>query len=309
MKEYIELLREICNDLKINMKLLSKDYVIMLEKEGKRKFITGYKFSNNDHALGNVLDDKYATYDVLKYLNMPVCEHKIFYRKNNTNNYANGCNSFEDVQNYFNDNNNKVVVKPNDSTCGNDVYRINTIEELKEKVDKLFINNFSISICPYYDIKTEYRLIVVDGKIEVIYGKVKPQVIGNGKNSIRELLKEFNAQYFGNNTELDKSIYDKILKENEIYEYNWKFNLSRGANIQKEIQEEIKLKLLKLANKVIKELDLKFCSIDIVQTENNEFMILEINSGIMMKNFIKLYPNGKSIAKNIYTKAIKNIFK
>lgn len=309
MKEYIQILKEICNEKNINMKLLSKDYVIMLEKGEKRKFIHGYKFSNNDHALGNILDDKYATYDVLKELDIPVCEHKIIYSSNNTNEYATGCNSIEDIIKYYEENNKDVVVKPNCSTCGIGVYRINNIEELKQKTEKLLKNNFSISICPYYNIKIEYRLIVVNGQVEIIYGKVKPTVMGDGINSIRDLLKSFNPNYFNNNKSLEQETYDRILQKNEIYEYNWQFNLSRGANIITDINEEMANKLIQLANIVISKMDLKFCSIDIVEIEDKDLKVLEINSGVMMKNFIKLHPTGKILAKKIYSKAIAEIFR
>ncbi|MBQ3415795.1 MAG: hypothetical protein IJH39_10780 [Clostridia bacterium] len=117
MEKYIEIIKKISNELNIEMQLLSKDYVIMLKKDSKIRFIFGYKFGNNDHALGNILDDKYGTSDILTALNIPCIEHKIFYRESNKNKYALNCNSLETLRKYFLNNNSEIVLKPNNGTC------------------------------------------------------------------------------------------------------------------------------------------------------------------------------------------------
>ena len=42
------------------------------------------------------------------------------------------------------------------------------------------------SICPFYDITNEYRAIILNGNIELIYKKELPVVYGNGKESIKD---------------------------------------------------------------------------------------------------------------------------
>ena len=61
--------------------------------------------------------------------------------------------------------------------------------------------------------------------------------------------------------------------------------------------------------KVANALDLNFVSVDIIELFTGEILVLEANSGVMIENFIKLIPDGKKIAKNIYTKAIDEMFK
>ena len=63
-----------------------------------------------------------------------------------------------------------------------------------------------------------------------------------------------------------------------------------------------------MVNKVIDVIDLDFVSIDIVKLENNEFKIMEINSGVMMENLINLKEDGEKIAKSIYEIAIQKMF-
>ena len=193
--------------------------------------------------------------------------------------------------------------------AGRNVYKINNEEELKEKYKKLLLTNFAISASAFYDIETEYRAIVVEDSVELIYGKVRPVVIGNGKNSIKELLIKFNPNYFTKNLNLNDDKYNEILLLGEKYEYSWKFNLEGGANINMDINSDLRDRILSIAKNVALKLNIKFGSIDIVLTNNGELRVLEINSGVMMKNFIELHDNGEEIAYEIYKKAIIELFK
>ena len=129
---------------------------------------------------------------------------------------------------------------------------------------------------------------------------------GDGLSTIKELLKKFNYEYFKNIN--DKNL-DKVLGINEKYMYNWKFNLSCGSRASFEINEKDKIRILEIVNNLLNKIELGFCSVDIIKTLDNEYIILEINSGVMMKNLIKENENGLSIAKSIYKEAILSMFK
>lgn len=300
------IIQEICNENNIKCTFLSKDWVIMLEKNGKTRFISGYKFDLNSHGIGLIADDKYALYDVLKNKNIPVIEHKIVYDKTNQFKYAVGCNTYEYVKKYFTNNNNHIVIKPNNGTCGNNVFNVENINDIDNILDKMFISNHSISMCPFYMIKHEYRAIVLDGEIKLLYAKYLPIVIGDGNKSIRQLLLEFNHEYFLD--KLDDLKYNRVLANKEKFEYNWKFNLSQGS-IAKKIENDFLInKLTEIAKKVSNEINLKFGSIDIIETIDNKLLVLEVNSGVMLENYIKIDPNGYTIAKDIYKEAIEKLF-
>ena len=215
-----EIIKEICTEDNIKYKFLSKDWVIMLEKDGKTRFISGYKFDLNSHGIGLIADDKYALYEVLKSKNIPVIEHKIVYNKMNNLDYAIGCNTYEYVKEYFEKNNNNIVIKPNDGTCGKNVFNVTDVNEIDIVLDKIFLKNYSISMCPFYKIKHEYRAIMLDGENKLLYTKYLPIVTGDGNKTIRQLLLDFNYDYFID--KLEDSKYDKVLPKNKTFEYNWK---------------------------------------------------------------------------------------
>ena len=68
-------------------------------------------------------------------------------------------------------------------------------------------------------------------------------------------------------------------------------------------------KISSLALKTAKTVGLGFGSVDIIKTKTGDMYIMEINSGVMMDNFIKQDENGYEIAKSIYSIAIEEMFK
>ncbi len=302
---FFNIIKEICSEENISFKAISKDWIIILEKNGLTKYISGYKFDLNNHALGILLDDKYATYDLLKEKNFPVISHSIVYSLNNDNDYAIGNNSIEYLEKIFHKYNDDIVLKINGGTCGVNVLHIKKLGELVEKYKSLTNRYNSLSVCPFYNIQNEYRIIVLNNSVELIYKKERPIVVGNGKSTIIELLKDFNNSYFKNirNKELNK-----VLKLEEVFEYDWRFNLATGARASQEIGKEDSEKIKSLAINISKTIGLGFGSIDIVKTTNGNFFIMEINSGVMMDNYIKQIPEGYIIAKKIYKNAIESLF-
>ena len=105
-----KMFNEISRELGIKCTLLSKDWIFMLERDGITRFLAGYKSALNDHALGMVLDDKYALYDVLKEKDLPVTEYNIVYGERVKEDYAQGCNSFDYVRDYFYKHDNDIVL-------------------------------------------------------------------------------------------------------------------------------------------------------------------------------------------------------
>lgn len=291
MNNYINIISNICEELNIKLTLLSSNWVLLLEKENKINYICGYKFPLNNHAIGNILDDKDLFYQIMINKNINIIEHHVIFK-----NYDK-----EEVINYFNKNNKTIVVKANTGSCGVDVYKINNQEKLFNTIDSLLLKEYSISLCPFYKIENEYRVVILNNKIRLIYGKILPHIIGNNKNTIYELVEKLNNKEI----EIDKDInLNYIPKLNERINLNFKFNLSRGSTIFTNIDNELKNKLIEMAKQVIKITNINFASIDIIKTEN-ELLIMEANSGIMLTHFMSTNKENYNIGKNIYKDAIK----
>ena len=304
MDDFRQLMEEICKELGINSKIISKGWIYELEKDGVVRFTTGTCFDNNFHALGNIFDDKYGTYELLKSIDVPVIEHQIAYNSDNINDYAIDCNTKEYVYDFFDNNHSDIVLKANIGFGGKEVYHITKKEDIDESLDNLFQKSYSISMCPFYQIKNEYRLFVLDRNVELMYKKIKPVVIGDGQSTILELLKKLNNHYFNE----DNKELNIVLKKGETFEYNWQFNLSGGAIMSFDIENDKKNALLDLAKRITDKIDIGFATIDIVELETGEFLVMEINSGVGMSHFRQIAKNGREISKELYKKAVKKMF-
>ena len=310
MKNLQRIIKQIALENDLSYEVLSCDLVIKLTKGNKIRYINGYKFGLNSHSLGLILDDKYATYELLNSLGISVCKHHILFRPTNHNSYAKNYNSFDYCYDLFLKYNKNVILKVNNGTCGDGVYHITTKKELKKVYNHLLKYNFSISLCPYYDIKNEYRVILLNNEIKIMYGKINPVVIGNGKDKLIDLLKDFNINYFGYKANLKKNInYNKVLKKDEKFIYDFKYNLSKGSIITEDIDKETKSIISKMAKDVSKKINLGVGSIDIIKTNDDKYYVLEINSGVMIENYIKLTSDGLKKAKKVYEEAVLEMFK
>lgn len=310
MKNLQRIIKQIALENNLSYEVLSCDLVIKLTKDNKIRYINGYKFGLNSHSLGLILDDKYATYELLNSLGISVCKHHILFRPTNHNSYAKNYNSFDYCYDLFLKYNKNVILKVNNGTCGDGVYHITTKKELKKIYNHLLKYNFSISLCPYYNVKNEYRVILLNNEIKIMYGKINPVVIGNGKDKLIDLLKDFNINYFGYKTNLKKNInYNKVLKKDEKFIYDFKYNLSKGSIITEDIDKETKSIISKMAKDVSKKINLGFGSIDIIKTIDDKYYVLEINSGVMIENYIKLTSDGFKKAKKVYEEAVLEMFK
>ena len=296
MNTFHEIIKKIGKELGIKVTFLSDNWTIVLEKDGKVHYITGYQFDLNHHAIGNIMDDKGLFFDLLKYNNIPLVEQYVIF-----SNYDK-----DEVIKYFNNYNREIVVKGNISNAGKEVFKVNDEKSLFEIIDKLFLKQYSISLCPYYEIKNEYRVIILNNVIRVIFGKTKPIVIGDGKKTIKELALEYNDYYLNHKEHIINPNY--IPFDGETVELSFKFNLSSGGKSFVDIPIDLKNKISNLALLVTEKLNITFASVDIINTFDNKLLVMEANSGVTMNNFIMQNKDGYDTSYSIYLDAIKLMF-
>lgn len=97
-------------------------------------------------------------------------------------------------------------------------------------------------------------------------------------------------------------LYKKIAKE-------WKHNLSQGATIVANVENDDKIEDIKdLALRAMKAVNARFVSVDVSKKTNGEIFVMEINGSVCMNKFIEDAPNGREIARNVYGKALDKMF-
>lgn len=90
---------------------------------------------------------------------------------------------------------------------------------------------------------------------------------------------------------------------------SWQHNLSKGATPKIiEPSNPLYKKLSTLALAAGAALNLRFATIDILETKEGNLLVLEINQGVMTTIFASLSPENYELSKNIYRSALKSLF-
>lgn len=301
-------MRELCEEEGIKCETLSYGKILQLSKNGIVRHIENNRFDLSTEASGHIACDKYATYAVLSSQNVPVIKHIMMFNPKKNKKYISSEGVWSNVITEFL-NHGCLVVKPNHGSQGKGVSLCKNLRELECNIEELFNTNNSISICPYYDIDTEYRTFYLNGEVLLIYGKIKPYVVGNGESTLKDLIASLSlpkkSVVAQNLNQLDMTY---IPEKGEIFNLSWKHNLSGGA--VPKILEVCPLydRIKELVISAGKAMNVSFATIDVIHTTDNELYVMEVNSGVCMTEFMKKVENGWEIAKQVYRKALNSMF-
>lgn len=309
-KPFYKILNEICNEKNIDQKMLSFGWIRELKKNNKIHHIIRYQFDLNSANSYNIAGDKFATYAILSENKVPIIEHRMIFNPE-TRSELYEQKFIEEANELLEKNDNKIVIKANESSKGKDVYFCSNRKEIENIISKLFSEKKdTLSACPYLDIDFEYRVIYLDGEILYVYKKKKPYVIGNGILTIKELIDEKFTQIEAKLDLIKDLNLDYVPKNKEEVIISWKHNLSSGAEpILVDENNDSNLKQIKEIAKIAGDaLGIRFASIDIALTSKGQIYVMEINGSVCMNKFSEIIPNGYNIAKDIYSKAIDKMF-
>ena len=296
------LIREICKEKGIEKIDISYDWISILKKGDKHKKLVDGNFYLNSRISVELAKDKYSTYELLQYYHIPMIEHQILFNEKMIP-------DVEKINDHYNilRNQQKQVIKANNSSQGKDVYVCEQEDKKIELVEELFEREIeAVVVCPYFEIEYEYRAIFLDGEIIYIYKKQKPFVIGDGKSNLKILIEKQLKYLVEPMEDLD---FERIPNPDEKVIVGWKHNLSNGAipllvDDKDFYYEDVKNIAIKAGN----ALGLKFASVDVSVTKDKKACVMEVNSNVCITKFCEWMPNGYEIGKDIYGKVIDKMF-
>lgn len=300
---FFKILEELCDEMDIELNEYSFRFFRQLKKNDKIRNIFMYKFDLNSVVSTEIANDKYATFEFLKANKVPIIDHHMIFNPKTRKDYVNVLD-VQIAKRLYDDYNGKIVIKANSSMQGKEVYYISNKGEIEKTIVDIFSrDNDSLSICPFEEVKNEYRMVVLDNECLFGYKKVLPKVIGDGKKSVANFINELNIE------KPDPTLdFNYVPKVGEEFYLNWKFNLSGGATPCKIDDLNKKKELEIIATDATKVINIRFATVDIIENKNNEFKVMEVNASVCMNKFCKIYENGYEIAKDIYRQAIIKMF-
>jgi len=306
------LIRELAAERGIKVTGFSQDWILRLESDGLARHIFGYNFEVNSATAELMAGDKAAVSDVLAHLGVPHVPHRLFLHPR-LSGYVSSQGNWPAMLAYADEVGYPLVCKPNTGTGGEGVSLVTNPAELEQTVMALFQLHRSICLSRYLEIEQEYRAVMLDETCELLYTKRRPHVVGDGTSSVLELIEQLHLngqlsqELAGQAIEQHSGELRRVPEPGQEVLIGWKHNLGEGSAPQMVAEGSLYDQLVELARRAQQAINIRFTSVDMVEA-NGKLLILEINSGVMMEYFVRHFPEGRPIAKGIYTKAVARMF-
>jgi glutathione synthase/RimK-type ligase-like ATP-grasp enzyme len=252
-----QLVQAACQQRDITWQGFSDDWVQRMQRGDTVRWIVGYKFDVNTSAAGHLAEDKVATYAALSAAGVSAIEHYLVRAVPNDPTQWNMHLPITDGP---------VVIKPLDGTGGRAVERYESVEAGVHAVHHSGEPAWAIS--PYYDLQTEYRLVMLDGRLLLSLEKTHPTYRGELKL----------------------------------------FNLGYGAVAVGITDQAVLQQLTDIATKVMRTMSLRLAAVDIARTAAGDLRVLEVNDGITLEHYLRQSDEYKNRAADVYSAAVEAMF-
>jgi glutathione synthase/RimK-type ligase-like ATP-grasp enzyme len=308
-RKFVDAVRKYCARHGIAVEVRSQGWLIVMQRGPKRHFAFGYDLGLNSAVTHRIANDKAATAEVLQLCGIPCVPHTLFLSPK-LSGYIPPSGSWEAMLGLLAENPEGIVVKPNEGTGGNAVFKVLTKPALELAVNEIFLSNQSLCISPYLEIEDEIRVVLIDYLPVVVYGKNRAWIAGDGKRSVLELalasvpVERLSTVLPGMVENLDQAALDAIPSLGQRLALNWRHNLGAGAEPVLLEQGATREACVQVAVEAAKSIDMRFGSIDVVRADG-AWRILEINSGVMMEALGKLHPD---LVDAVYSAALERVF-
>ncbi len=309
----VRILREAAREHGAEVQAVGEGWILRFSRGGVTRFLHGYTLDLNTAATHAIACDKGATSDVLGAAGIPHVEHRVFLHPKMAAYVAHRGN-WEPMLAYARARGFDVVVKDNQGTGGRGVYRARDEVQLEHAVYRLFDQTQAVALSPYYEAPVEHRFIMLGGRCEAAYTKLRPTVVGDGRRTVLELLAERMigeggagpiARLIASMDEEMSAGLGEVLAAGATRLLNWRHNLGQGAAVTLlEPGAEGAAAGLELAERAAGALNLAYGSVDVVETARGP-LVMEVNAGLMMEFLARSVEGGEALARRVYRRAFE----
>lgn len=300
----ISILIEACDAFGYEYKMLDETSNNLLRvSDGKKYFYASNSrvgvFPLNFNYASQVAMDKAWTYRVLEDHHVATPRGEYFFTGNYLRPLRGDGHELEDACHFAKKIGYPVFVKQNNSTFGLYADVVYSEEELKAQL-RLIQQKSHIAIIQEVLDQPEYRLIVIDGKVECMYRVRAPRITGDGIHTIKELICAKNetlkrntlhiaadSHYMKHALQVKGYTLGTVLETGTVFKVSDTNNLACGGEFC-EYSETIPVPISDIAKNVFKAMNLRVMGIDLFY-ENNIGIVIEVNHN---PGFAGLYQAG-----------------
>jgi glutathione synthase/RimK-type ligase-like ATP-grasp enzyme len=306
---FVDAIRKYCADHDISAEVRSDGWLVVMQRGSQRRLALGYDLGLNNAVAHRIANDKTATSEVLALAGIACVAHALFLNPR-LYDYAPPAGSWTAMLELLAEAPAGIVVKPNEGTSGRSVFLVNSKPKLELAVQRIFASHASLAISPYLKIDDEVRVVLLDGVPLIVYSKNRPAVIGDGRRSLLEHAmsdtpaEQRAAVLRGMTDDLTRHELDAIVPAGERRMLNWRHNLDAGSQPVLLHQGEGRDSCIALAAKAASAIGIRFASVDVVSV-GGRWLVLEINSGVMMESLSRFHP---ALVQAAYEAALDKVF-
>jgi D-alanine-D-alanine ligase-like ATP-grasp enzyme len=296
----------------------------IIYKSGRRRYFRNSTLDINRMGASEIARDKgYAKY-FMRLLGFPVVRGSVFYSKSWCEDIGSKKN-IDRAYTYARKLGFPVFVKPNSRSRGVAVDKVCTRVEFYRAMRHVFTKDKVAVVEEAIASALDYRIVVLDQKVISAYERIPLNVIGDGRSTIKSLLKS-KQQHFdkiGRDTRIGlqdprllRNLRRVNLTLNSVLEKDRQFFLLDNANLSaggesRDVTRIIHADFRKLATDVTRGMGLRLCGVDLlikggsIAEPANKFYVLEINSAPGLDHYAKIGREQKRIVESLYLKVIQ----
>ncbi|GLU50069.1 ATP-grasp domain-containing protein [Nocardiopsis ansamitocini] len=253
-------LQAAADTLGVRLEWRSDSWIARLSAEGTTRYVIGYHFPVNNAASAQLAGDKAACSLLLAEAGVPAVAHRLLrFAQTEPDGF---------LLRALGDDRFPVVVKPNSECGGNGVVRAGGVGELTAALSLLQERYRSVAVSPFEEIAEEYRVVMLDGSVRLVFRKVRDEAAAAGE---------------------------------------WRHNLGLGAYPEIVDDPGETAPLVEMAGRAMSALDLRLAAVDVVSTPRG-LRVLEVNSMITLERFSRFSPEYAERASAVYLECVRHSF-
>ncbi|MEX0690150.1 MAG: ATP-grasp domain-containing protein [Candidatus Paceibacterota bacterium] len=218
-----------------------------------------------------------------------------------------------------------VIVKQNSGSQGSGVSLVDNKKEFYQAMKENFEKDRIVLVQELVYGK-DYRIVVLDNEVIVVYERKSLNIIGDGKKDISELIlrkqQEFVKSKREVNIKLDNPKFilklkkqglnlKSVLSEGERVNLLDNSNLSTGGD-SIDVTDKVHSKFKDLAINLSRDMGLRLCGVDImidgdISEETEDYWILEVNHSPGFSHYSKVSKDKKQAIEDMYLEILKQI--
>jgi D-alanine-D-alanine ligase-like ATP-grasp enzyme len=298
-------------------------------KNGVTRSLRYFSLDLNPIASSDIAVDKGYSKFFMKKWGYPVAKGVTIFEKKRAT-IVKSRNTINFAQKYAKKIGYPVIVKPNDKSQGAQVSLVWNGTELKNALNLIFKTE-KIALVEEYLKGKDYRVVVLDKEIISAYERLPLSIIGNGKSSIKALLKQKQKDFIKKRRDTrinfkDPRILQKVKREGynfqSVLPKNTKILLLDNANLSTggdsvDVTSTIHEGFEKIAIKLTADMGLRIAGVDIMVTKgditmnpkNCKYYIIEINAAPGLDHYVTTGKAQQKIVEAMYLKVLKALGK